>query len=105
MSREYKIVEIPVRKEKRQIAVICDLCGHKTHQMHDGNASWDESPYKINVVKISRVQGTKQSTSYPEGINGEVIEWDICPVCFDKKIMPILSTFSSFPPPVTDEDD
>jgi len=62
-------------------SITCDICGDKT-----GFNGWSPG-YEENEVIIKHTKGVQ----YPgEGLNGEELELDICPKCFESKVIPAL---------------
>jgi len=61
--------------------LVCDLCGEEAK-----GGVWERGKgiYNINDVTINHVWGV----SYPDDACGEKIEFDICPDCFDNKLVP-----------------
>jgi ribosomal protein S27E len=73
-----KTVEVPARTETVTASVTCDLCG-KVISRQRGNAE---------IVEIRHRTGS----SYPEGGSGVDFEVDMCPDCFDSKLVPWLQS-------------
>jgi hypothetical protein len=71
-------IKVPETIRKVQQYIECDLC--KKH--HTNN--WKESIYDDVEVEICLRIGR----SYPDGGSGENISFDICPDCFNTKLIP-----------------
>lgn len=83
MTKEYKTIEIPNTTRTTLDKVICDVCGAET----GGDSNWAKSNYyKFDEVTIERRYGER----YPEGSSTTEQEYDICPECFEQKIVPFL---------------
>ncbi len=82
-----KKVTVPSQPEKVETVVdcyACDLCGQKT-RFKDGN--WHEdSNFGRDYIEIRREHGVV----YPEGGDTTVRTFDLCPKCFEKKLVPWL---------------
>jgi hypothetical protein len=63
--------------------ITCDLCGKKNNKYND----WSVNPYKTNKTRIHHEYGD----NYPEG-GGDmaIFSADICPDCFQNKLVPWL---------------
>jgi uncharacterized protein (DUF983 family) len=77
----YKEIIIPERKEMNKIKTVCDICGNDLSEFENGN-------YKVNRVKIIHEKGNV----WPEGSSIYKFEPDICPKCFEDKLVPMLKT-------------
>ena len=67
------------------VETTCDLCGAVAKQ---GN--WESSVYEVNEVEVEVTVRRKDGVSYPEGGWGTALEVDICPKCFNDKLVPFL---------------
>ncbi len=65
-------------------SVICDSCDKKI----------SKDLYSADEVRIERVTGS----TYPDGGYGKRFKPDICPDCFDNKIMPLITSALSLNP-------
>lgn len=83
----YKTIEVPATKRQVCIKRKCDLCG-----LESTKEDWSEGSYEINdtEIKISIVQ--KNGVCYPEGSFGTECEIDLCPGCFEDKLIPWLKS-------------
>lgn len=97
----FKEVEVPARKEKRVIGVVCDVCKkHYEHALPSGNGiNWGDINNYFVVAKTSVSYTT--GYSYPEGGSGEIQSVDICPKCFSERVVPF---FASIGAPMREED-
>lgn len=77
-----KEVEGPVR---------CDLCG-RTAPSHD-HKPWAEGAYDVTEPVMS----LKTGHSYPEGGSGETLSFDVCPTCFEEKVIPWMASQGATP--------
>ena len=82
---------IPAREEEYVAEILCDICGTSKEGGVWGD-NWARG-YDINEVNISRRTGSQ----WPEGGNGEKIEFDICPRCMDEKVIPFLESIGAKP--------
>jgi len=76
--KKYKTVVVPERAERRVDCVICDLCGD---EVDPEEGMGGENALEINVNMTTGI-------NYPDGGLGNFIEWDICPKCFEDKLVP-----------------
>jgi hypothetical protein len=80
----------PAREEERVIGLICDLCGAKSETAND----WRDPPFGVNDVQICHFIGTH----YPEdGYSAEGKIFDLCPDCFENKLVPWLESQGAKP--------
>lgn len=82
MAVKREKVSIPAKEEMRQVAVICDSCGKQSKQYD----SWGNDCYDIEEVKIQY----KSGANYPEGGSGDKTVIDLCPDCFQTKLIPAM---------------
>jgi len=67
----------------------CDLCGKKTTK-NLGPNNWDAPDWHFEETDVSMTIKHETGESYPEGIFSETCEIDICPECFQHKLIPWL---------------
>jgi hypothetical protein len=72
-----KTVEVPATTKVVTEKVVCDLCAATIPR--EGN-------YEVNEVAVSH----KTGSSYPEGGSGDILKFDLCPACFNEKLVPWL---------------
>lgn len=83
MSKRKEIREIPATTREVIVATICDLCGKE----YSGD-NWDKGSYERHRVDVSYEFGEV----YPECGSTETIVYDICPKCFEEKLIPWLKS-------------
>lgn len=79
----------PARTEEVVTKVTCDLCGSESPDPGGGfgeAVSWNADNYNVTETGIYM----KTGTNFPEGSSYEFTECDICPDCFESKLMPWL---------------
>ena len=81
----YKEIFIPERKEKRLVSRKCDLCGKKSKY-----ADWSSDDYGVAETELSVKVVHKSGESYPEASFGKTVDIDLCPECFQEKLIPWL---------------
>ena len=84
------IVEKEVERRYKQTIIdkyICDLCGS---QSKDEN--WAKG-YEVDEIRVSREKGTR----YPEGGSIIVETFDICPNCWETKLVPWMKNQNASP--------
>lgn len=74
-----KTVQVPASTRDVVDKVVCDLCKRNIP---------NEGSYEVNEVTVSH----KTGSSYPEGGSGEKVRVDLCPSCFDEKLIPWLTS-------------
>jgi hypothetical protein len=95
--RTTKKVTRPAREDTVIDKLTCDLCGREAPDP-DGYHPWATDYYDAveSDVKLKRPLDPKvklkTGQSYPEGGDGEEIEFDICPECFTGKLIPWLES-------------
>jgi hypothetical protein len=67
--------------DKRVSSVTCDICKKE----YNGDF-WDREPYSALDTTVE----LKIGSCYPEGGSGEYFTFDICPKCFETKLIPLL---------------
>lgn len=79
------------RENHRFLGVECDFCGVRTNEREEWppesrSSRWHGGPcYREEAESLE----LKCGDSYPEGGSGAVYELDICPRCFEQKILPL----------------
>lgn len=76
--RTYREVTYPEYKRQVLSEITCELCRKTTKY------EWKMGDYNLVEVEVR----LKTGTSYPEGGMGEEINIDICPSCFENKLVP-----------------
>ena len=82
--RKYETVKEVVEKE-RVVERTCDLCGAKAKPL-----GWECGCYEVQDADVEVTIHRKKGEAYPEGGYGTTIIVDICPKCFDDKLIPFL---------------
>lgn len=83
MARKTETVTEPAKQVTRQTALVCDMCGKKsTYSAY----SWGEDSYDANETKVEHRSGSQ----YPEGGCTTTTAVDLCPTCFETKLIPWL---------------
>jgi hypothetical protein len=72
------------REEERTVAVTCDLCGKQAPRPEGHHGVWADGYHDVAEVTVQ----VRVGDSFPEGGNVQVREFDICPDCFDGKLIP-----------------
>lgn len=67
--------------------VACDLCGKIAK-----SGDWGSSLWEVNETEIEMTVRQKDGISFPEGGHGTKYEVDICPDCFNTKLIPWLES-------------
>ena len=62
----------------------CDLCGFVA------DATWNSGIYEIEETEIHVKVHQRSGETYPEDSFGTIYDIDICPVCFENKLVPWL---------------
>lgn len=86
--RETKTEVIPERTQERH-RIVCDLCNKATDWQQD----WTSDMYAIAETEIRLSTGTR----YPECSNREDTVFDVCPECFQGKVIPALVALGMTP--------
>jgi len=81
--KKYETRVIPERTEQCITGTVCDLCGAKSF-----GVNWDQGYYKTNETEVSVHIKHETGISYPEGGSGTNYEIDMCPKCFQDKLIP-----------------
>lgn len=66
----------------------CDLCGEST-----SGDNWADGNYEHDEITIQRVSGAH----YPEGDYRETASFDICPKCWEEKLVPWMASQGASP--------
>lgn len=66
----------------------CDIC-KKTYK----GENWERGSYSVLETEVR----FKTGSSYPEGGMGEETKFDICPMCFEHKLIPALKALGAEP--------
>ena len=82
MTKKYK-KETVTKTVNRLVKIVCELCGREAK-----NGDWSPDKYGVEEVTIKYRDGS----IYPEGGSGTDYEVDICPVCFDDRLIPWLKS-------------
>lgn len=89
---------IPPVAEKRVTEcthAVCDMCGvAKTSEAptsYSGECNWAKKAYEVMNTTVVMVQGD----CYPEGGNECMIQAQVCPECFDTKLLPFIRSFQN----------
>jgi hypothetical protein len=69
-------------------SITCDIC-KKTYR----GENWERERYDVLETQVKLHTGN----SFPEGGSGEDIFFDICPICFVEKLIPVLKEFGAEP--------
>lgn len=87
-----------VTKQHRCVsAIVCDLCGDRTK-----GADWGEAQFfGHEVVRVDYTSGR----SLPEGLMATRVRFDLCPDCFEGKLVPFLKSLGAEPSEVDVTDD
>lgn len=84
--RKYKKVFKTIENEVL-VETTCDLCGTFAK---DGD--WQSSIYEVNEVEVKVTVRKKDGSIYPEGGWGTSYNVDMCPDCFENKLIPWLES-------------
>lgn len=82
MAKLYEDEQIPAHTRKKEVGIKCDMCreeyfgGYKEHR-YDA---------------IETTVAIKEGQSYPEGGCGDQLNLDICPNCFNGRLIPWLES-------------
>jgi len=88
--RKYKKVK-EIQELNRLDEITCDICGKKGKFAYEGETEWGNYTYEELTVTICMNEGN----CYPEGGSGKRIYFDICPVCFRNKLIPLLESLGA----------
>ena len=65
------------------MACMCDLCGAIAE-----HGQWPKEPFSVNETDVRVIVRHKEGSQYPDGGWGTEAELDICPKCFNEKLVP-----------------
>ena len=88
MARRYEDKTIPARTKRIVTERTCDLCSAKAAAISGPCADWSKENFDFDVAETE--VRYKSGESYPEGGSGTEVVVDICPQCFNDKLMPWL---------------
>lgn len=85
MSRKFETVQVPASTREQLAERLCDFCGRKAR-----NSEWSDSTYDVNNTAVTMSIKHESGESYPSG--GRTVERsvDMCPACFESKLVPWL---------------
>lgn len=83
--KHYKKISV-TREENQFDYKTCDSCGKISKKMSLNN--WSEKRYGVDEVEIRH----KYGSSYPEGESCKELIIDMCPDCFECKVLPFLTS-------------
>lgn len=69
------------------VDVKCDICGATS------KSEWKETQFDATEVEVR----LKTGSSYPEGGSGDETTVDLCPSCFQKKLIPWIQSQGGTP--------
>jgi hypothetical protein len=79
---------VPAKVVKKFVRRTCDLCGAESNRCAD----WESSSYTVAETEMSVTVTHRSGLSYPEGGSGTEIEIDLCPKCFQDRLIPWLES-------------
>ena len=85
--RKYKTYTPPQREIKTLDTITCDLCGSVTKN------NWKQDSTDVEKIRVFRVTGY----GCPSGGQATDTSFDICPDCFDNKLVPWLKSQGAKP--------
>ena len=71
-----------LEKYTRCVAVVCDMCGRE-----NPGSDWSTEDRSVRETEIRYKTG---ADLYPESGSGEELRVDLCPECFEQKLIPWL---------------
>jgi uncharacterized protein (DUF2225 family) len=77
--------EMTMKNYEEKVSLTCDLCGLKIYQRFN---NWDKGFLIVAETKVSM----KTGNTYPEGGSVTEVGVDICPDCFNEKLIPWLKS-------------
>lgn len=83
--KEKRMIEYK-REREEIIRVTCDICNKEAPCPDDNECRWSGKGYEVDKIIVKRECGE----SYPEGGHLEIEEFDICPECFETKLLPFM---------------
>jgi len=91
--------EVAPREYKATVEIACDLCGAKRSQMMESGGGmvarddWGKERFDVNEITIEH----KTGMSYPEGGDSITTAFDVCPACWDTKLLPWMKSQGAEP--------
>lgn len=76
--------------ERHCASLICDICKRTV-----GRDRWDTSVYRVNETEVSVAVRHEEGDQWPEGRFTTTRSYDICPSCFDTKLVPYLASLGA----------
>jgi len=86
--RQFKTVVVPATTRKECTHLTCDLCGVASKNHQDWRTSWSDAAETEVRVTVRLNNGSR----YPDNGSGTECEVDICPKCFQEKLIPWLKS-------------
>lgn len=83
MATKTETMTQPSRFITRDIGLVCDLCGKESKPYQD---DWREGQYDVNETTIEHRTGSH----YPDNWSITTVSVDLCPTCFQTKLIPWL---------------
>ena len=93
MARRLCEAAIPEHTRKELDYYECDLCGKRTSRGGIALANWAKDAFDHNSVEIVWQHGS----IYPDDDFTEWVIFDICPECFESRVMPALEEMGASP--------
>jgi rRNA maturation protein Nop10 len=91
MAKRFETKKVE-REEKWCMERTCDSCGAKAAWPDPGH--WEaETSYDVSEVRIEH----KDGSSFPDSRSVEVTSFDICPTCFETKVVPFMESIGAKP--------
>lgn len=85
---------IPAKTSRELVSIRCDIC---TRQAKDPENWSGRSIYDIDGTTVRMEIQRSDGTSFPEGTRRTDIRFDICPTCFEEKLVPFLESLGAKP--------
>lgn len=82
--REKKTIQ-ETREVVVETIISCDLCGKKADR-----GQWDRGCYRVEDTEVSITIRHESGDAYPGDYVTKIINFDICPGCFENKLVPYL---------------
>jgi len=74
---------------EKTVEIECDICGETTQDLGlNRGAQWSIGTHNKDIIAIVREKGA----SYPEGGWSNYKELDVCPDCWENKIVPLIES-------------
>lgn len=83
----YEEQVVPATTKKVCVRRKCDLCG-----VESKSSDWAGAWYEVNETDVRVTVKHRVGSQFPEGSSGEEYEVDICPECFQKRLIPWLKS-------------